>query len=105
MTLRKIGQNIEKAIKEKDYDIASLSSKIGLSQCDLTKAIEGRLLLPPNVIKRLANLLDVSVKDLLDTSNTYSIDGKNIEDGSDLAKILDIIDGYSDLLEEVNVSS
>jgi plasmid maintenance system antidote protein VapI len=105
MTLRKIGHNIEKAMKEKDYDIVSLSSKIGLSECDLTKAIEGRLLLPPNVIKRLANLLGVSVKDLLDTFNTYSIDGKNIEDGNDLAKILDIIDGYSDLLEEVDTNS
>lgn len=101
---RILGNNILLKLKEKNLGIDSFSREIGLSKVETRKLIEGRMFLPPFQIKKIANVLGVSLETLTNCRDSSAYDNlihnfgafNNVENRE---LVLDFIDMYADLEE------
>lgn len=102
--LRTIGLNYLLAINEKYYSVEDFIKELDLSLNDLNRFLEGRLILPPHVLKQMSNVLDKPLNVLLNTNKVYSYTEcyGSFKDQKNENKILNMIDDYIDLTESVN---
>ena len=93
---RQLGANIYALMTQKGLNSESLAVQLGLSNRDMHRTIEGKLLLPPHKIEKIAGCLNVSTETLISNNFSYDVPDleymKEFKDQDNLDKILDIID-------------
>lgn len=88
---RKIGGNIYAIMQKEKVSPEELASAMQYSLKDIWNIIEGKVMLPPAEIKRIASVLNVSIEELVDKEPSVS--------GTD--KVLDLIDEYVEIRESI----
>lgn len=101
---RVIGNNIALELKKKSIDISFLAERIGFSLSDIHKLLEGRLLLPPFQLKKLAQVLNTTKEELMRVKeqgeyNDLIYNFRNFKNVENQELVLDLIDMYADLEE------
>lgn len=103
-SLRRLGQNIEKASQTIYSNVEDFAKAVGLSITDLNKVFEGRLILPPLEFKRISQIINIPLNQLLNTTGDYTFVEcmGNFREKENEDKILDLIDDYIDLVEAIS---
>ena len=103
--VRQLGANIYTLMRKRNMAVPTLAERTGLSVRDVYRTIEGKLLLSPDVLQKLASALDTTPESL--TSETLS-EGiteleymKAFKQPENLDKVLDILDDYVELKEAI----
>jgi plasmid maintenance system antidote protein VapI len=101
---RMIGNNISLELKEKAWDVSTFAQKIGCSQEETYKLIEGRLFLPPALIKTIADALGITMEALMKDRGTLEYNSlihnfRDFRNSANQELVLDLIDMYADLEE------
>ena len=100
---RKLGANIFTLMQNSGISREDFAQKINYTYRDLCRVIEGKLMLPPVEITRIAEALGTTKKELLQ----YEADGfvpelqymKEFSNAENLDLILDLMDEYVELKE------
>lgn len=101
-SLRVIGQNIQLQMNSKGYSIEELADRLGYSVLEVHRIIEGNLSVPLQTMKKIANELSTTLKNLMEEKdeNEYKplLDCMgSYKNASNKDKILDYIDLYIQL--------
>ena len=102
-TGRKIGVNIFTLMQNAGLSREELARKLSYSYRDMCRILEGKLMLPPVEVKKIAEFFGKTKQELL----YYEADKfvpelqymKEFSDTKNLDKILDLLDEYVDLKE------
>lgn len=102
--LRRLGSNIEKASRKTFKQIEEFANAINLSEKDVYRLFEGRLILSPVQLKVISEKVNTPLKELLDVSGKYTLVEcmGSFKDEKNEDKILDLIDNYIDLIEAIS---
>ncbi len=100
---RKLGVNIFTLMQNSGISREDLAKKLNYTYRDMCRILEGKLMLPPTEIERIAELFGKTKKELL----SYEADKivpelqymKEFSDIDKLDKILDLLDDYVELKE------
>ena len=100
---RKLGVNIFRLMQDSGISREDLAEKLNYTYRDMCRVLEGKLLLPPVEIAKIASLFGKTKKELLSYEADkfvpelqYMKEFSNIEN---LDKILDLLDDYVELKE------
>jgi transcriptional regulator with XRE-family HTH domain len=63
---------IKEAAKRKGFSMAKLSEKVGIDTSSLSRYNTGRVLIPLDKLKLIADTLDVEITELLPTGQDYA---------------------------------
>lgn len=102
-TGRKIGVNIFTLMQNAGISRDDLAEKLNYSYRDMCRILEGKLMLPPAEVRKIAEFFGKTKQELL----RYEADKfvpelqymKEFSDTNNLDKILDLLDEYVDLKE------
>ena len=102
---RMVGRNIQLIMKEKNIEKNEMANRLHYSYAEICRLLEGKLLLLPQQMKEIANLLGVQTLDLKRerSREEYGAFSDCMGFFSDETKeddILDIIDMYIDVKEK-----
>lgn len=100
---RKIGVNIFTLMQNSGISREELASKLNYSYRDVCRILEGKLMLPPIELRKIADFFGITKSELL----YYEADKvvpelqymKEFSDIQNLDRILDLLDAYVDLKE------
>lgn len=102
---RRIGVNIFMLMNEKGISREQLAEKLGYSFRDICRLTEGRLLLAPNKLKKVAEALGTSIDSFLVQEEKDLVPElqymKKFSDSASLDKVLDLMDEYIELKESL----
>ena len=90
---RKIGGNIYAIVQKEKVSPVELASAMSYSLKDIWNVIEGKVMLPPAEIKRVAYALNASLEELVDRESSVSVPDK----------VLDLIDEYIEIRESIGI--
>lgn len=100
---RKIGANIFTLMQNSGISREELAEKLNYSYRDICRILEGKLMLPPTEVKRIAELFGKTKQELLHYEADKFVPElqfmKEFSDTNNLDKILDLLDEYVDLQE------
>jgi len=100
---RKIGGNIFSLMQNAEFSREDLAEKLNYSYRDICRILEGKLVLPPIEVKRIAECFGKTKQELLHYESDNFVPElqymKEFSDAKNLDKILDLIDEYVDLKE------
>lgn len=100
---RKLGVNIDTLMQNSGISREELAEKLNYSYRDICRVLEGKLLLSPIDIGRIAELFGKTKQELLNYEADRSIPElqymKEFENPDNLDKILDLLDDYVELKE------
>ena len=102
---RKLGANIFTLMQNADLSCEDLAKELNYSYRDMYRILEGRLMLPPMEIRRIADFFGKTKSELLH----YEIDKpipqlqyiKQFDNADNLDKLLDLLDEYIELKEVI----
>ena len=98
---RKLGVNIFTLMQNSGISREELAEKLNYTYRDMCRILEGKLMLPPVEIGKIAELFGKTKKELLnyeaDTSVTELQYMKQFSNTDNLDKILDLLDDYVEL--------
>lgn len=105
---RVIGRNIELVLNQKGVSMCEFAEKLGYSEMDFHKILEGVLMIGGREIKEIATHLGIALEELTrvreeDEYRTLIHCMGNYEDPENKDRILDYIDMYIELEEAVEV--
>ena len=93
---RKLGVNIMTSMQTSKVDLDSFAEQLGYSVKDVWNIIEGKVVIPPSDLERIASLLGTTKKDLIERESDSLIPDlqymKEFSDPENLDKILDLMD-------------
>lgn len=100
---RRLGVNIFTLMQNSGISREDLAQKLNYTYRDMCRILEGKLMLPPAEIERIAGVFDKTKKELL----SYEADKfvpelqymKEFDNADNLDKILDLLDDYVELKE------
>ncbi|MBR4606637.1 MAG: hypothetical protein IKO41_10500 [Lachnospiraceae bacterium] len=102
---RKLGVNIMTSMQTSKVDLDSFAEQLGYSVKDVWNIIEGKVVIPPSDLERIASLLGTTKKDLIERESDSLIPDlqymKEFSDPENLDKILDLMDEYVELREAI----
>ena len=99
-TGRKIGVNIFTLMQNAGLSREELARKLSYSYRDMCRILEGKLMLPPVEVKRIAEFFGKTKQELLHYEFVPELQYmKEFSDTKNLDKILDLLDEYVDLKE------
>ena len=102
---RKLGVNIMTSMLTSKVDLNIFAEQLGYSVKDVWNIIEGKVVIPPSDLERIASLLGTTKKDLIDRESDSLIPDlqymKEFSDPENLDKILDLMDEYVELREAI----
>ncbi|MBR6216963.1 MAG: helix-turn-helix transcriptional regulator [Eubacterium sp.] len=104
---RNIGMGIYSVLKQNEISVEEAADKIGYSLRDMWRIIEGRLFVSPRILEDISNKLDTSVEYLINykpTENSLLPEleyNKVFTDRENLYKIIDLLDDYIELKEQM----
>ena len=100
---RKIGVNIFILMQNAGLSREELARKLSYSYRDMCRILEGKLMLPPVEVKRIAEFFGKTKQELLHYEADKFVPElqymKEFSDTKNLDKILDLLDEYVDLKE------
>ena len=100
---RKIGVNIFTLMQNAGISREELATKLNYSYRDMCRSIEGKLMLPPVELKKIAEFFGKTKQELLHYEADKFVPElqymKEFSDTKNLDKILDLLDAYVDLKE------
>jgi len=108
--MRTLGNNIHCLLLETYGSIENSMSPTGYTLIDLKRICEGRIAFTPSLLKDLSVKIGVSIERIMNIDN---LSGKNVNciecmgefsNAGDQDKILDIIDDYIFLREQVSIN-
>ena len=101
--MRKIGVNIFMLMQNAGLSIEDMTKKLGYSYMDMCRIIDGKAMLPPSELNKIANVFEKTVQELIDYETEeypFAIYKKCINQDT-LNIILDLLDEYVELVEAV----
>lgn len=102
-TGRKIGVNIFTLMQNAGLSREELARKLSYSYRDMCRILEGKLMLPPVEVKRIAEFFGKTKPELIHYEADKFVPElqymKEFSDTKNLDKILDLLDEYVDLKE------
>lgn len=102
-TGRKIGVNIFTLMQNAGISREDLAKKLNYSYRDMCRILEGKLMLPPAEVRKIAELFGKTKQELLHYESNRFVPElqymKEFSDTNNLDKILDLLDQYVDLKE------
>lgn len=100
---RKLGVNIFTLMQNSGISREDLAEKLNYSYRDICRILEGKLMLPPTEVRKIAELFGKTKQELLHCEADKFVPElqymKEFSDTSNLDKILDLLDEYVDLKE------
>lgn len=104
-TGRKLGVNISELMQKADISCENLAERLGYTYRDVCRLTEGRLLLPPMELGRIAQELGTTKENLLNYESECLVPAlqymKEFDNLENLDKVLDLLDEYVELRESV----
>ena len=106
---RMLGFNVRKIMEKENKTVSDLSKVLNCSEHDFDRFLMGRAILSYKQIKTLAENLNITVFELLNGNEEeyykYAVQCYGeFEDIKNREKILNIIDGYMDIVEVTKLS-
>ena len=102
---RKIGVNIYTFMQKAKLTPEALAEKMSYSLKDVWNVIEGKVMIPPVEIKRLASILGVAGEDLVNNVSESLAPNlefmKEFSNPESLDKVLDLMDEYVEIREAI----
>ena len=102
-TGRKIGVNIFTLMQNAGISREDLAEKLNYSYRDMCRILEGKLMLPPAEVRKIAEFFGKTKQELLHYEAERFVPElqymKEFSDTNNLDKILDLLDEYVDLKE------
>ena len=104
---RILGNNISLELQRQSIGLLDLASKIGYSEKDIHKLVEGRMFVPPFQLDKIAESLKVTREELLMDRGADSYNGlihnfRDFKNTENQELVLDLIDMYADLEEALS---
>ena len=104
-TGRKLGVNIFELMQKADISCENLAERLGYTYRDVCRLTEGRLLLPPIELAKVAQELGTSKEALLSYDSECSVPAlqylNEFDNPENLDRILDLLDEYVELREAI----
>lgn len=104
-TARRLGVNIFTLMQKAEMDCKELAMQLGYSYRDMCRVTEGRLLLPPIELAKIAAELNTTKEVLLHYESDHSVPElqymKEFSNPDNLDKVLDLLDEYVELQESL----
>ena len=91
---RVVGSNISILMNKFNLSVEEIAKKLNYTLCDMYKILEGRVIIAPKELEKIANIFGKTKKDLI----YYNYDTYIYKDKD---KILDLIDDYIELKESI----
>lgn len=102
---RKLGVNISTCIREADISLDSFAKHLGYSMKDVWNVIEGKVIIPPVELDKMACLLKTTKSELINHESDSLVPElqymKEFSNPDNLDRILDLMDEYVELREVV----
>lgn len=102
---RKLGVNIFTLMQDSGISREEMAEKLDYTYRDMCRILEGKLLLPPVEINKIAKILGKTKKELLNYEADKIVPElqymKEFSDTDNLDKILDLLDDYVELKEAI----
>lgn len=102
---RKLGVNIFTLMQDSGISHEELAKKLNYTVRDMYRVIEGRLMLPPIEIERIAKILGKTKSELLNYESDKVVPElqymKEFSNPDNLDTILDLLDDYVELQESI----
>ena len=100
---RKIGANIRTRMAETNISLDSFVKHLGYSIKDAWNVLEGRVMIPPVELKKIADFLETTKSELINRELDTLIPDlqymKEFSNPNNLDRILDLMDAYVELRE------
>ena len=98
---RKLGVNISTRMLEANISPDNFAKNLGYSIKDVWNVIEGKVVIPPVELEKIANLLGTTKRELIDRESDSLIPDlqymKEFSNPDNLDRILDLMDEYVEL--------
>ena len=102
---RRIGANVCTFMQKAELTPEALAEKMSYSLKDVWNVIEGKVMIPPVEIKRLASILGLSGEDLVNNEPERLAPNlefmKEFSNPESLDKVLDLMDEYVEIREAI----
>lgn len=102
---RKLGVNISTRMLEADISLDSFAKHLGYSMKDVWNVIEGKVIIPPVELDKMASLLKTKKSELMNHEPDSLVSElqymKEFSNPDNLDRILDLMDEYVELREVV----
>lgn len=102
---RKLGVNINISMLEADISLDSFAGHLGYSKKDAWNVIEGKVVVPPVELRKIADFLGTTKDELFNRESDSLVPElqymKEFSDPDNLDRILDLMDEYVELKEMV----
>mgnify|MGYP005784598049 CR=1 FL=1 len=100
---RKIGANIRTRMAETNISLDNFVKHLGYSTKDAWNVLEGRVMIPPVKLKKIADFLETTKNELINRELDTLIPDlqymKEFSNPNNLDRILDLMDAYVELRE------
>lgn len=101
---RKLGANIRSYMLESDISLDSFAGHLGYSMKDVWNVIEGKVVVPPIELEKIAKYLNTTKDKLINRGSDTLVPDlqymKKFSNPDNLDRILDLMDEYVELKEE-----
>lgn len=98
---RKLGANIRMCMQESGISLDGFAGHLGYSMKDVWNVIEGKVIIPPVELEKIANLFGITKNELLNRESDSPIPDlqyrKEFSNPDNLDRILDLMDEYVEL--------
>lgn len=102
---RKLGVNIRTRMLEAGTSPDSFARHLGYSMKDVWNVIEGKVIIPPVELDKIASFLKTTKSELLNSESDNLVSDlqymKEFSDSANLDRILDLMDEYVELREVI----
>lgn len=102
---RKLGVNIRTCMLEADISPESFARHLGYSMKDVWNIIEGKVIIPPVELEKIASFLETTKHELINCESDYLVPDlqymKEFSNPEHLDRILDLMDEYVELREVI----
>lgn len=100
---RKLGVNIRTCMLEANISLDSFAKHLGYSNKDVWNVIEGKVIISPIELEKIADVLKTTKRDLLNREASSLVPDlqymKEFSNSDNLDRILDLMDEYVELRE------
>lgn len=100
---RRLGYNIDRFMLKEGIQSKEFAKKLNCSEKDVWNIIEGKIVVTPDIVERIATILGTRVEELLHFDSEFSIPDLECSEyfisSKNQDKILDLIDEYVELVE------
>ena len=102
----KLGTSIFELLEDSKMSIQEFADSLGISERESQKIIEGKVVLSPRDIERIAKVFSISKFELIERENSNLVPHleyrKTFSDEKNLEKVIRLMDEYVELVEMIS---